>query len=63
MEVSGHRMIGRPKLRWSDVIRKYMKEKGVKTEKHKTGERGDWKLFVPTPNRETAEEEVKFWNE
>ena len=28
-EVSGHRKIRRPKLRWSDVIRKYMKENGV----------------------------------
>ncbi len=30
MEVGGHRKIGRPKLRWSGVIRKDMKEKGVK---------------------------------
>ena len=45
MEVSGHRKIGRPKLRWSDVKRKDMKEKGVKIEEaHKTGERGDWEL-------------------
>ena len=29
MEVSGHRKIERPKLRWSDVIRKYTKEKQV----------------------------------
>ena len=29
---SGHRKAGRPKLRWSDVIRKGMKEKGVKIE-------------------------------
>ena len=28
MEVGGHRKIGRPKLRWSDVIRKNMKKKG-----------------------------------
>ena len=27
MEVGGHRRIGRQKLRWSDVIRKDMKEK------------------------------------
>ena len=26
MEVGGQRKIGRPKLRWSDVIRKHMKE-------------------------------------
>ena len=32
MEVGGHRKIGRPKLRWSDVIRKDTKEKGVKIE-------------------------------
>ena len=32
MEIGGHRKIGRPKLKWGDVIRKYMKEKGVKIE-------------------------------
>ena len=32
MEMDGHRNIGRRKLRWSDVIRNYMKEKGVKIE-------------------------------
>ena len=32
MEVGGHRKIGRPKLRWSDVISKDMKEKGVTIE-------------------------------
>ena len=26
MEVGGHREIGRPKLKWSDVIRKHMKQ-------------------------------------
>ena len=30
MEVGGQRKIGRPKLRWSDAIRKAMKEKQVK---------------------------------
>ena len=29
MEVGGHRKIGRPQLRWSNVIRKYTKEKQV----------------------------------
>ena len=29
MEVVGHRKIGRPKLTWSDVIRKHMQEKQV----------------------------------
>ena len=29
MEVGEHRKIGRPKPRWSDAIRNYMKEKGV----------------------------------
>ena len=29
MEVSGDQKIGRPKLRWSDAIQKYMKEAGV----------------------------------
>ena len=32
MEEGEHRKIGRRKLRWSDVKRKDMKEKGVKTE-------------------------------
>ena len=32
MEVVGHRKIGRPKLRWSDVIRKYMNETWVTRE-------------------------------
>ena len=32
MEVSGHQKIGRPKLRWSDVMWKDMKEKQVKIE-------------------------------
>ena len=31
-EVGGHRKILRRKLRWSNVIRKYMKEKQVKIE-------------------------------
>ena len=30
MEVGGHQKIGRPKLRWSHVIRIDKKEKGVK---------------------------------
>ena len=38
MAVGGHQKIGRPKLRWSDGIRKYMKDKEVKIEE---GERGD----------------------
>ena len=46
---SGHRKIGRPKLRWSDDIRKDMKEKQVK--KHKTAEHGVRKLDAPTPHR------------
>ena len=32
MEVGRHRKIGRPRLRWSDVIRKDMMEKQVKME-------------------------------
>ena len=32
MEEGGHRQIERPKVRWSDVIRKYLKEKQVKIE-------------------------------
>ena len=37
MEVGGHRQIGRPTLRWRDVIRKDMKKKQVKIE-----EAQDW---------------------
>ena len=41
MEVYGHRNIGRPKLRWSDITRKDM-EKGVQRERnHKTRGCGD----------------------
>ena len=32
MEVGGHRKIGRPELRWSDVIRKDTKYKQVNIE-------------------------------
>ena len=32
MDVGGHRKMGRPRLRGSDIIRKDMKEKGVKIE-------------------------------
>ena len=42
MEVGGHRKIRRPKLRWSDVIRKYMKEKQVKIEEAE--DRRTWRL-------------------
>ena len=42
MEVGGHRKIGRPKLRWSDVIRKDMKEKQVKIEEAQ--DRRTWRL-------------------
>ena len=42
MEVGGHRKIGRPKLRWSDVIRKDMKEKQVKIEEAQ--DRRTWTL-------------------
>ena len=42
MKVGGQRKIGRPKLRWIDVIRKDMNEKQVKIEEsqdHRT-----WRL-------------------
>ena len=42
MEVGGHRKIGRPKLRWSDVTRKDMKEKQVKIEEAQ--DRRRWRL-------------------
>ena len=35
MEVGGQRRKGRPRLRWSDVIRQHTKEKQVKSE-HET---------------------------
>ena len=40
MKVGGHRKLGRPKLRWSDVIRKDKKEKGAKIE-----EAQDWRTW------------------
>ena len=52
MEVGGHRKIGRPKLRWCDVIRKVMKKKGVKIEAQDRRT-----LRSETPNREKAEAE------
>ena len=55
MEVIGHRKIGRPKRRWSDVIRKAVKKTGV--QKHKTAEHGVRKLDEPASNREKVEEE------
>ena len=36
MEVSGHRKIGIPKLRWSDVIRKDMRQGGKSTKDQRT---------------------------
>ena len=42
MEVGVHRKIGRPKLRWSDVIRKDTKEKQVKIEEAQ--DRRTWRL-------------------
>ena len=42
MEVGGHRHIGRPKLRWSDVIGKHTKEKQVKIEEGEHRRR--WRL-------------------
>ena len=44
MDVGWHRNTGRPKLRWSDVIRKYMKEKQVKIEDAQ--DRSTWKLKI-----------------
>ena len=40
--MGGHRKIGRPKLRWSDVIRKDMKEKQVQREEAQ--DRSMWRL-------------------
>ena len=42
IEVSRHRKIGRPTPRWSDVVRKYMKEKQVKIEEAQ--DRRMWRL-------------------
>ena len=49
MEVSGHRKIGRLKLKWSDVIRKDMKEKGVKIEEAQ--DQRTWKLTRCTDHK------------
>ena len=42
MEVGEHRKLRRPKLRLSDVVRKYMREKGVKIEEAQ--DRRTWRL-------------------
>ena len=42
MEVSGHQKTGRPKLRWSDVIKKYIKKKVVQREEAQ--ERRTWRM-------------------
>ena len=58
MEVGGHRKIGQT-LRWSDAIRKCMKEKQVKLEE--AHDRITWRLKTrcadPKINREKGEEE------
>ena len=56
MEVCGPRNIGRPKLRWSDVIRKDMNEKQVKREEARG--RRPWRLKTrcDDPNTEKAEQ-------
>ena len=57
MEVGGHLHIGRPLLILSDVIGKYMKEKGVKIEEELN--RRTWSLTTrcTDSNRARAEEE------
>ena len=42
MEVRGHRHIGRPKLKWRDVIRKDTKEKGAQREEAQ--DRRTWRM-------------------
>ena len=42
MKVGGHRKIGRPKMRWSDVVRKGINEKQVKIEEAQ--DRRMWRL-------------------
>ena len=41
MEMGGHRKIGRPKLRWSDVIRKDMTSGETSKDRRSTG---TWRL-------------------
>ena len=58
MEAGGHRQIGRPTLRWSDITRKYMKEKQVTTEEAQG--RRTWRmkaLDAPNRNWEKTEKE------
>ena len=55
--MSGHRKIGRPKLRWNDATRKYMEENGV--QKEEAQEHGDGKLDTLIPNREKAKVYIK----
>ena len=57
IEMSGHQKIGRPTLRWTDSIQKYTKE--TQRKNHKTGERGECKLNVPTQNGENKNKNNK----
>ena len=44
LDVSGHRKMARPKLRWSDDIRKDMKEKGAQITEAQ--DRRTWRLKI-----------------
>ena len=57
MEVGGLRKTETPKFRWSEVIRKYTKEKRVQREEAQY--QGTWRLKTlrATPNMEKTEEE------
>ena len=48
MEVGGHRKVARPKLKWSDVKRNDVNEKGVKTEEAQ--DRRTWRLKTRSAN-------------
>ena len=52
MEIGGQRNIGRPKLRWSDVIRKCTKEEQVKIEDAQ--ERRTWRLKTRCADRKVG---------
>ena len=61
LEVGGHRKIGRPKLRWSDVTRKDTKETRVKIEEPQG--RRTWRLetrYADPIIKEKAEEEEEY---
>ena len=60
MEMRGHRKIKRPKLRWSDVIRRHEGDRSTERRRAILENMDNiWKLDMPTPNSDKAREDVE----